>query len=188
MTMPSDARIIARDLAVAKAPREDLNQLPTYVPRADMEALRWARRHLAADGLIFCSTVSGRLFPALAGRPVYVGHWSETPRANERMMETIAFYRATDISSADRRAFLAERKIRYLYCGSTERGWGAAEFDRDPLFRPIYRNEGAVLYEVQPVTVADEGSRDAGHASRDARPDPPPAVSLPGASGGTPGA
>src|SRR5262249_35062389 len=109
---------------------------------------------------IFCSTVSGRLFPALAGRPVYVGHWSETPRANERMMETIGFFQDAGATSEERRAFLAERNVRYLYLGSIERGWGTADFDRDPLFRPIYRNAGAVLYEVQTsATVARHGSR-----------------------------
>lgn len=153
-TLPSDLRFMARDIALAKAKSEDLNQLPTFIPKADMEAISWVRGHLPTDGLIFCSTVSGRLIPALAGRSVYVGHWSETPRANERMMEAMAFYRATDASTEDRRAFLAERNIRYLYLGPTERGWGAVEFDQDPLFRPVYRNDGAVLYEVQPRTVA----------------------------------
>jgi hypothetical protein len=166
LTLPSDARFIGRDIVTAKAQRADLNQLPTFIPRADMEAIAWVRAHLPPDGLIFCSTVSGRLIPALAGRSVYVGHWSETPRANERMKEAVAFYRATDATTEDRRAFLADRHIRYVYSGPTERDWGAADFDRDPLFRPIYRNAGAVLYEIQPRTVAS-------HKARFARPDAP---------------
>jgi hypothetical protein len=158
LTMPSNWGFIRRDIAQAARRNEDLNRLQVYVPNADLAAMRWARGHLAPDGVIFCSTVSGRLFPALAGRPAYVGHWSESPRANERLFETLAFFRATDASSEERYRFLAERGIRYLYLGSSERDSGAAEIAGDACLRPIYRNEGAVLYELQPRQTASAGT------------------------------
>jgi hypothetical protein len=154
MTLPTNLYFVKRDLAMATQEKRDLNELPAFWSKADMEAMRWARRHQPAEGVIFCSTVSGRLFPALAGRQVYVGHWSETPRANDRMRETIAFYRAANATSAQRRAFLQARGIRYVYQGTTERRIGAADLARDPLFRPIYQSDGAALYELRPLTTA----------------------------------
>jgi hypothetical protein len=138
-----------------------VNDLPAFLPRADLEAIRWAQQHLPHDGLIFCSTVSGRLIPALAGRPVYVGHWSETPHANERMLETIQFYRATNATSAERRAFLRARGVRYVYQGTPERQIGAADLSADPLFHPIFQNDGAAIYELRDTVVAGRTARPA---------------------------
>jgi hypothetical protein len=158
MTLPTNLYFVKRDVAMATQESGDLNELPAFWSQADLKAVEWARRNLPADGLIFCSTVSGRLFPALAGRPVYVGHWSETPHANERMRDTIAFYRAANATSAQRRAFLQARGIRYVYQGTIERRIGAADLARDPIFRPIYRNDGAALYELRPLTTAQTAS------------------------------
>jgi hypothetical protein len=154
MTLPTNWLFVHRDIEMATMPVDDLNSLPAYWEHTDLDAIRWARQHLPPDGLIFCSTVSGRLIPALAGRPVYVGHWSETPHANERMMETVQFFRAASASSAERRAFLEARHIRYLYHGTAERRLGAMDPSRDSLFRPLYRNEGAAIYEVDPGRLA----------------------------------
>src|SRR5207249_2370016 len=111
LTMPSLGCFIHRDVADAVSEAQghlDPLNVAVFWPRADLEAIEWARRNLSKDGLIFCSTGSGILFPALAGRPVYVGHWSETPRANEKMQETLLFYRSTGVASQARRAFLEE--------------------------------------------------------------------------------
>jgi uncharacterized membrane protein len=153
-TMPTNVLFMKRDIEMATRASHDLNELPAFWSKADREAMEWARRHLPGDGVIFCSTVSGRLFPALAGRQVYVGHWSETPHANARMRETIAFYRAARATSAQRRAFLEARGIRYVYQGTPERRIGAVDLARDSLFRPLYRNDGAAIYELRPLTSA----------------------------------
>jgi hypothetical protein len=157
-TVPTNLYFMKRDVAMATREGKDLNELPAFWSQADLDAMRWARRNLPADGLIFCSTVSGRLFPALAGRPVYVGHWSETPHANERMRDTVAFYRAANATSAQRRAFLQARGIRYVYQGTVERRIGTTDLAHDPIFRPIYRNDSAAIYELRPLTTAQTAS------------------------------
>jgi hypothetical protein len=154
LTVPTNWRFIRHDLTLA-AENRTRSHVPPFLPRADREALDWAREHLPQDGLLLCSHVSGALFPALAGRQVYVGHPSETPHARQRTLEALLFFAAADASSEERRTFLQARNIRYVYQGTTERELGETDLTSDPLFRMLYRNGDAAVYEVRsPITAA----------------------------------
>jgi uncharacterized membrane protein len=103
------------------------------------------------DGLILSSSSSGCLIPALAARPVYVGHWSETPHAEQRAEESHRFYGDRGLRPEARRVFLAARGIRYIYCGTIERALGGDHVAQDPFLRPVYRNAGVTIYAFQPT-------------------------------------
>jgi hypothetical protein len=156
VTVPTNWLWVRWAVEDAVQPRTNLNALPTFLSHADLETMRWARENLPADGLIFCCTASGRLFAALAGRPVYVGHFSETPDSPRRVMEAIRFFEDAESTPEERRAFLAARNIRYVYQGSTERLISGFDLARDPLVRKIYSNDGAALYELPPTTLASD--------------------------------
>ena len=69
--------------------------------------------------------------------------------------------------------FLAARHIRYLYYGSVERAVGGIDPARDPLFRAVYTNPGAAIYELRPSrTVMSPSSPEAGASSGAEHTDP----------------
>jgi hypothetical protein len=147
--VPTNLRFVLRDIPRRGGEPIGLSSLPVYIPRADATALRWARQNLPRNGLILCSYVSGLLFPALAARPVYLGHWSETVDARRKYAESMAFFAAPDAPSAERRAFLEARHIRYVYVGSWERQISDIDLGRDPGFSTVYCKDGAAIYELR---------------------------------------
>jgi hypothetical protein len=152
--VPTNVRFVLRDIPRRGADVVGPSSLPVYVPQADAAALQWARQHLPKDRLILCSYVSGLLFPAMAGRPVYLGHWSETVDARRKFAEVMAFYAAPDAASEERRAFLEARHIRYVYLGARERQISDIDFAGDPIFSPVYCKDGSAIYELRARTAA----------------------------------
>jgi hypothetical protein len=153
--MPTHCIWVWADVSVAPLQGYAWLGLPSFLPVPDVETMRWAGRHLPEDALVFCSQESGCLIPALAGRPVYVGHPSETPFAKARKEEAERFFADTRSTAEERLAFLEERNIRYVYLGLVERWLGATDLTGSPRFRLVHRNDYAAVYEVLPAATAE---------------------------------
>jgi hypothetical protein len=162
LAAPSNWRCIRADIEFARGELLNPYTITTFLPRADRDAMLWAGRHLVRDGVVLCAKGSGIMLPALAARPVYVGHGSETPHSVPREQEALRFFQEKRATAAERWAFLRDHHIRYVYYGSVERHLGGLDPAGDPLFRSIYRNPGAALYEVEPLLANRPGSSRAG--------------------------
>jgi uncharacterized membrane protein len=152
LTVPTNLHSIRLHVGLALDPDVPLGRLPTFLGRSELAALRWAQRRLPEGGLILCAPPNGMLIPALTGRPVYAGHWSETPHGHERLTECAEFYE--EDSPAKRHAFLAQRGIRYVFLGPTELRFGMPDLAGDPHFRQLYAHDGTEIYELQSETTA----------------------------------
>lgn len=149
LMLPTNLRFVLRDIPRAGGEPAGASSLPVYIPQADAAALQWARRHLQPEDTLLCSYVSGLLFPAMAGRPVYLGHWSETVDARRKYAESMAFFAAPAAPSAERRSFLEARHLRYVYVGSWERQISDIDLARDPAFSVQYCKDGAAIYALR---------------------------------------
>lgn len=162
VTIPTNFYATRWDVQRALVPQTEPGQLATFVRSADFEALNWARQSLPRNGLIVCAPPGGLMIPAFACRPVYAGHWSETPHALDRVNECLAFYR--EASAEKRRAFLAKRDIRYVFMGPVERQFGLPYLAGDAYLRRIYDRAGTEIYEVLPDITASSTERKLGVA------------------------
>jgi hypothetical protein len=167
VTVPTNLCAIQWDFKQALFPETGPGQLATFVRQTDLEALDWARRSLPHDDIIMCAPPGGLMIPAFAGRPVYAGHWSETPHELDRVNECLTFYR--EASPVKRRSFLAKHAIRYVFFGPSERQVGLPDLAGDAHLRRVYDRGGTQIYEVLPETTASTPERGMGIAERDGR-------------------
>ncbi len=106
-------------------------------------------------GNVLCSTRAGNRIAWLGAKKVYVGHWFLTPNHDKKQIEAAAFFNPRTPTD-QKREWLAQKEIRYVYVGPDERAWGGI----DPALglTTLYDKEGVTVYEV-PQNKVDEGVR-----------------------------
>jgi hypothetical protein len=62
-----------------------------FISRAELDAMRYLHDNSAPTDSVFAPPTFALFTPALAARPVYYGHWSETPDYVEKFRQWIAF-------------------------------------------------------------------------------------------------
>lgn len=124
------------------------NPLEFYLPRGDVEAMRWMKENHNEDAAVLSTYKSGLYLPAYTGNRVYVGHWSETLRFNEKaaIADTILF---SPGDAGEKAAFLREHDIKYIYFGNFERMRGRFAMEGAPCLRKIYGAGGVNIYKVE---------------------------------------
>jgi hypothetical protein len=158
---------------VAAAPRltsgiETATAERYYVSHDEFDALSWLDKHAAADdlvqplphigldpsgGAIPTDVTLATLAPGISGRPVYFGHWAESPQFIDKLVATFAAIAQLNSPDADRA--LKALRIRYLVVDSsaaagTERVAPVLFVSKSqpPGLRRVYSNETMVVYEV----------------------------------------
>jgi hypothetical protein len=127
LTVPSNVLFLLRDIDRLSANVGSTAYRP-YLTVGERDALNWLRQNgKRGDGvLVSPDMTSHRRFPgfplepylavyvpASAGLPIYVGHWSETPRYGRRLDEMRQFFLQSGDEAA-RAQFLQENRIRYV--------------------------------------------------------------------------
>ncbi|MDD5557047.1 MAG: hypothetical protein PHN82_07345 [bacterium] len=123
------------------------NPLEFYLPQGDVEAMRWMLERHNEDAPVLSTHRSGLYLPAYTGNRVYVGHWSETLRFNEKAAaaDRVLFGPG---GLDERERFLREQGIRYIYLGSFERMRGPFRMEGAPFLDEIYRAGGVRILRV----------------------------------------
>ena len=125
------------------------NPFEFYLPRGDVEAMRWMMARHNEDAAVLSTHKSGLYLPAYTGNRTYVGHWSETLRFREKARTAEwALYAPGD--EAAKRAFLAAQGIRYVYFGNFERMRGRFAMGGARFLDKIYDRGGVAIYRVEP--------------------------------------
>lgn len=111
--VPSNIVVVARNIGDILE-----NQVPTafhtpYVSEDELDAINFLRAHAKSSDVILGPPSFSVLVPGIAGRTVYCGHWGETVRFWEKLLELKRFY---DPGSTDneRRLFLRRRRIGWV--------------------------------------------------------------------------
>jgi hypothetical protein len=105
---------------IARGDASGANDLRRYVPSDLAAALNWLSANAEPDAVIFSSYLTGNIAPSMTGLPVYLGHYGQTLRSEEKGEEVTAFYRGNLNDEAARR-FLVDRRVRYVIYGPFER-------------------------------------------------------------------
>jgi hypothetical protein len=91
----------------------------SYLSQEEWLALDWLRTEGEADSVVLSSPHTGALVPALSGQRVVYGHPFETLDAERRRAQVKAFWHG-GMGPEEKRAFLAENRVRYLFIGPSE--------------------------------------------------------------------
>jgi hypothetical protein len=91
-----------------------------YVHADLVAAFAWLRTNSEPDAVLFSSYLTGNLGPSMTGLHVFLGHYAQTLRSDEKGAQVTAFYANTMSDEAARRLF-AEHRVRYVIYGQFER-------------------------------------------------------------------
>jgi len=121
--------------------------LEFYMHEEDVKAMKWMRESHNEDAAILSTYKSGLYLPAYTGNRVYVGHWSETLRFNEkaRMADWVLYSPGEEKEKLD---FIKTNGINYIYFGNFEWIKGRFVLEKAPYLQEIYRQGGVSIYKI----------------------------------------
>lgn len=123
--------------------------LEFYLYGGDVAAMRWMKENHNEDAAVISSYKSGLYLPVYTGNRVYVGHWSETLKFNEKArMANWVLYSPGD--EAGKLNFLKINAITYIYFGNFERMKGPFSLETAGYLEKIYDGGGVNIYRVAP--------------------------------------
>lgn len=114
-----------------------------YVSTAEIDAMKFLNSQ--PPGNVLCGAKAGNRIPWLAAKKVYVGHWFLTIKHIEKQAEIAAFFDPR-VHADQKRAWLYEHGIRYVYYGPDERAMGGV--DPGLRLRTVYENGRVTIYAV----------------------------------------
>lgn len=114
-----------------------------YFTKDESAALGWLRGHAPQDAVVLSAADEGNVISGWAFRSVYAGHWANTIDLGRKQEEIARFFGGA--SSDERRVFVAERGISYVYEGPSERALGGT-LAGDPAFEEAFRAGDIAVY------------------------------------------
>ena len=114
---------------------------------ANENAMLWIRKNTPEQSVIFSSPIDGNIMPAIASRPVYLGHWCETVQYSQKSKLLIDFFKKDN--DQERKTFLETNNINYLFWGPEEKKI-VKNFnpDTESFLQKVYSNSTVAVYKV----------------------------------------
>jgi len=116
-----------------------------FLSNSEMRGLRWLRENASPSETIFAPPGVALYIPAITGRRVYYGHWSETPNYIGRMREWLQF--AWPETPEPVRAMIL-RNVRADYVFDLDLG-DRSTLAASPSLREVFRDGPVVIYRVK---------------------------------------
>ncbi len=144
--LPSTALLLAGGFAVTARPAA-----PIFLPADELAAFAWLAdpAHARPGNVALAAFETGNALPAYAPLVSYIGHGPETIFLAQKLPRVRAFFRA-GTPEAERRALLADGRVRYVIHGPAEAALG----NFDPAGAPYLRRAASFgdynVYEVLP--------------------------------------
>ncbi|HEY3137451.1 MAG TPA: hypothetical protein VGL29_15590 [Blastocatellia bacterium] len=117
-----------------------------YVSADLFESLQWLRENAQPDAVVFSAYLTGNLTPSMTGLRVFLGHYGQTIRSDEKGAQVTAFY-TNALSDNEARQLFADQQVRYVIYGPFERA--ISKDFTPPSWLELAHNSGDVeIYEV----------------------------------------
>lgn len=121
--------------------------LPYYLYEGEVEAMRWLKRNVPKDEVIFSSYYMGNYIPAYSGRIVWIGHGPQTIDLPDKKATNDWFWR-DDAESQAKRAFLQRENITYVFYGRKEKEIGTYSPATKDYLKKVFSDSQAEIYRV----------------------------------------
>lgn len=140
----SNIFVVQRSIAGSKVPSASL----FYVSNDTLAAIRWIDTYSARDSIVLTGYAVGNILPALTPRHVFLGHWGQTAKYEEkRSIVHLWFYR-TNGSDEEKEIFLKTNKIHYVFLTPAERRLGTFAPDEKDYLSLVFTRGDASVYRV----------------------------------------
>jgi len=117
-----------------------------YLPGDLVAVFDWLKTNSDHDAVLFSSYLTGNLAPSMTGLRVFLGHYGQTIRGDEKGAQVTAFYTGALSDEAAQQLFI-EHRIRYVIYGPFERAmWGG--FTPPAWLRLAYRQGNVDVFEI----------------------------------------
>jgi hypothetical protein len=117
-----------------------------YVSADLFESLQWLRENAQPDAVVFSAYLTGNLTPSMTGLRVFLGHYGQTIRSDEKGAQVTAFF-TNALSDNEARQLFADQQVRYVIYGPFERA--ISKDFTPPSWLELAHNSGDVdIYEV----------------------------------------
>jgi hypothetical protein len=117
-----------------------------YLSNELMAGFDWLRENSAPGAVLFASYMTGNVAPSTTGMRVFLGHYAQTLRSDEKGPLVIQFYSNTASDDEIRKVFV-EHRVRYVIYGPFERALSNA-FMPAPWLRLAYRAGDVTIFEL----------------------------------------
>lgn len=129
---------------------------PRRYASADLfESLQWLRENAKPDTVVFSSYLTGNLTPSMTGLRVFLGHYGQTIRSDEKGAQVTAFY-TNALSDNEARQLFGDQQVGYVIYGPFERAI-SENFAPAKWLRLAHRAGDVDVYEVIDQGLPDHG-------------------------------
>ena len=123
---------------------------PRRYLQADLvAAFDWLRANSEPDAVLFSSYLTGNVAPSMTGLRVFLGHYAQTLRSDEKGAQVTAFY-SNAMTDETAKKLLADHRVLYVIYGHFERAISSAFAPPDWL-KLVYRAGDVEVFEVAEV-------------------------------------
>lgn len=119
-----------------------------YYPLADLQALRWLDQFDQKPGIILSSPYTGQAASFNISKKIFVGHSLETLRAEEKL-QYLKNFLANNSGDAEKKEFLKQWGITYLFWGATEKNNGSFNPVGKSYLEKIYDQNQVAIYRIK---------------------------------------
>ena len=117
-----------------------------YLSADLLRAFDWLRTNSEPDAVLFSSYLTGNLAPSMTGLKVFLGHYAQTLRSDQKGAQVTEFYANTMGEEAARQLF-TEHRVRYIIYGQFERAISST-FRAPSWLNLAYRSGDVEVFEV----------------------------------------
>lgn len=141
----SNTVLLAKALFVESHPAD----ASIYASRSTIAAMDWLEKNAPRESTVMSGFLDGNLLPARTGLRVYVGHGHQTIDWGRKVnFVTQKFFRER-YKNADRRQFLIDNNIAYLFYGPDEKSLGNFQPQNAPYLLRVFADGDVSVYRVE---------------------------------------
>jgi hypothetical protein len=117
-----------------------------YLPVDLISASDWLRANSEPEAVVFSSYLTGNVVPSVTGLRVFLGHYAQTLRSDEKGAQVTAFY-GNEMRDEMAWKLFVEHRVRFVIYGSFEREISSA-FVPPAWLRLVHREGDVLVFEV----------------------------------------
>jgi len=149
LVVPSDLFIMRDSIRTFAKGGQPQAFLPSYyISQGEFEMLRLLRQEGRSGEAVLASPLFAAYIPAYTGLKVFVGHWAETLRMEEKLRAWREFYQAPH-SLGELRHFCRKQGIQWLVIGPLEGSLMRPDFPLAELAEEVAASGDETLYRVR---------------------------------------
>jgi len=117
-----------------------------YLSTDVIAAFDWLKAKSTPETVLFSSYLTGNIAPSMTGMRVFLGHYAQTLRSDEKGPLVTAFYSNT-VGELEIRKLFTEHRVRYIFYGPFERAISDS-FVHAPWLRLSHRVGDVMIFEL----------------------------------------